>query len=52
MPFGLVNAPYLFRKFISPILEYLRVHHKISIELFKSLGFLINLEKSQLDPSN
>ena len=75
MPFGLSTAPYLFTKFISPILEYLRAKHNIiifaylddflllgnsqielstaldtTIQLFESLGFLINREKSTLAP--
>ena len=77
MPFGLCTAPYLFTKFISPILEYLRVNHNItifsylddflilektkaklqqaistSIKLFEDLGFLINKEKSLLEPTS
>lgn len=76
MPFGLSTAPYIFTKFISPILEYLRKSHniiifgylddflllakskiilaeaiKITIDLFESLGFQINFQKSQLTPS-
>ena len=75
MPFGLSTAPYLFTKFISPILEHLRAKHNIiifaylddflllgnsqtdlsialdtTIQLFESLGFLINREKSTLVP--
>ena len=75
MPFGLSTAPYLFTKFISPILEYLRSKYNIiifayldnflllrnsqselstaldtTIQLFESLGFLINREKSILVP--
>ena len=45
MPFGLNNAPYLFTKFISPILEYLRVHHKIII--FSYLDDFLLLDKSK-----
>ena len=76
MPFGLSTAPYIFSKFISPVLEYLRknfniqifsyiddflllaksadqlkLNINISLELFKSLGFLINFEKSIITPS-
>ena len=76
MPFGLCTAPYIFTKFISPILEYLRKNFGIqifsyiddflllaktkeqliqdlnkSLELFESLGFSINHEKSSSIPT-
>ena len=45
MPFGLCTAPYLFTKFISPILEHLRILHKIII--FSYLDDFLLLDKSE-----
>lgn len=45
MPFGLNTAPYIFTKFISPILEYLRKHYNIII--FSYIDDFLVLGKSQ-----
>ena len=44
MPFGLCIAPYIFAKFISPVLEYLRKN--FNIQIFDYLDDFLILAKT------
>ena len=52
MPFGLCTAPYLFTKFISPILEHLRREHQIIIFSYLDDFLLLESSESKLAEAN